>query len=176
MSAGNFDACFASLLIDEGGYTNDPHDPGGATNLGVIQTEYNAYRTRKNLLTQSVRYITKAEAAEIYRFQYWASVHADDLPAGIDYVVFDEAVNSGPQQSVRDLQKALGTVKVDGWIGLETLGAVCAFGNDVVLIGKICEIRLGWLRRLKTWIYFGKGWSNRVAHVRRVALAMATGH
>jgi lysozyme family protein len=171
MVAKNFDASFAALLVNEGGYSNDPHDPGKATNLGVTQVEYDAYRASLGKLKQSVRNVTRGEARDIYHRHYWNAVRGDELPSGVDYVVFDEAVNSGPVRSIKDVQSVFGNIDVDGFIGPITLHEI-QITPPSGLINAVCDFRLGWLRRLRTWQWFGKGWTNRVAAVRATALKL----
>jgi lysozyme family protein len=161
---------FAFTYKEEGGYGNDPHDPGGATNLGIIQTEYDKYRIAKGLSQRSVRYIDRSEADEIYTKSYWNKVDGDDLPAGIDLVIYDYGVNSGPGRSIEYAQRALG-VGVDGILGPITLAAIKAV-DPKKFIKDFDDDRLAFLQRLKTYIYFGKGWSARVKRCTNAALAM----
>ena len=98
----------------------------------------------------------------------------DDLPAGLDLVAFDAAVNSGPGRGARWLQEALG-VNPDGVIGLKTIAAAQAAHKDAV-IDRACDLRLGFLRQLSTWKTFGKGWTRRVEDVRDTASKMAADH
>lgn len=161
------------VLAHEGGYVNDPRDPGGATNKGITFRVYDAYRSRKKLPTRSVKDITAAEVSEIYRLQYWDAVKGDDLPAGIDYVLFDGAVNSGPSQSIKWLQRALGNVVVDGVMGQATLAAVNEHLHLPALVDAICDRRMAFLRSLRTFSTFGKGWTSRVSGVRTTGKAWA---
>lgn len=166
------------VLAHEGGYVNHPKDPGGPTNKGVTQRVYDAYRRGKGLGARSVQQISGQEIADIYDRQYWDAVKGDELPAGVDYVLFDGAVNSGPKQSIIWLQRALGPVykgRVDGTMGFTTMAAVNAVNDQDVLIDRICDQRLAFMRRLKTWSTFGRGWSARVAEVRAIGQAWATG-
>jgi lysozyme family protein len=175
MTTSGFARALPRVLAHEGGYVNDPHDPGGATNRGITFRVYDAYRTRKGLPTRDVRAIAAAEVSEIYRLQYWDAVQGDALPPGLDYVLFDGAVNSGPAQSIKWLQRALGNVAVDGQIGQATLAAVMAHGRPAELIDKVCDRRLAFLQALKTWPRFGKGWRARVEGVRKCAKPWALG-
>jgi lysozyme family protein len=172
MSADNFERALALVLKSEGGFVNSPKDPGGATNFGVTQAVYDGYRTRLQKSRQSVRSIVMAEVTAIYRAQYWDAIRGDELPGGIDYMVFDAAVNSGPVQAVKWLQRALPASPVDGHVGLITLGAVAGLSDRPALVRRLCARRLTFLHRLKQWIAFGRGWSNRVASVQAAALAM----
>lgn len=168
---GNLEQSLRLVLAHEGGFSNHPQDPGGATNRGVTQRVYDAYRKRKGLGTQSVRGIAADEVAAIYKRQYWDAVRGDDLPAGLDYAVFDYAVNSGPKRAIQDLQRALG-VKPDGIIGQITLSAI---GDVFGAIDGLCDRRLAFLRSLKHYKTFGRGWERRVAEVAEAAVAMAQG-
>ncbi|MBB3771503.1 lysozyme family protein [Angulomicrobium tetraedrale] len=174
MTASSYDGALKRVLVHEGGYANHPADPGGATNRGVTQRVYDGWRTRKGQPARSVREITPAEVAAIYDMQYWDKVRGDDLPAGIDYVVFDGGVHSGPVQSVKWLQRALG-VAADGSIGAATLGALEAHPDHDALIADIIARRLAMLRGLKTWSTFGKGWSSRLKDVLAHGQALARG-
>lgn len=156
-----------AVLLHEGGYVNHPKDPGGATNFGVTQAVYDGFRKRHGQSPAPVKNIQNREVQEIYRLQYWNTVRGDELPAGIDYCVFDFAVNSGPSRAIKYLQTALG-VKSDGLIGLVTIQAAKeAFAHDV--IQTICNNRLAFLKALKTWPTFGKGWGRRVEGVRKLS-------
>lgn len=173
MTASNFDGTLARVLVHEGGYADHPADPGGATMKGVTQRVYDGWRRRNGLAPRPVRRIAQAELAAIYRAQYWDALRADDLPAGLDYCMFDAGVNSGPAQAAKWLQRALG-VAADGQIGEATLAALD--GRDVAaLIDAVCDRRLAMLRTLKTFRHFGAGWTRRVAEVRSAAGAMVEG-
>lgn len=172
MTAQNYPNALRRVLVHEGGYVNHPADPGGETNKGVTIAVYRAYRQRKGLPLQSVRFITDPELNEIYRLQYWNKVRGDQLPAGVDYVVFDGAVNSGPSQSVKWLQRALGC-EPDGNMGEATMAALENCNDYEVLISRVCELRMGFLRALRTWGTFGVGWTRRVSAVKAEGLAMA---
>src|SRR5688500_17096341 len=95
MAAETYAGALNHVLKYEAGYCNHPADPGGATNFGVIQRTYSGYRKRKGLKPRSVKLIEPSEVAEIYRNDYAMKVRFDDLPPGVDFVVFDGAVNSG---------------------------------------------------------------------------------
>lgn len=118
------------------------------------------------------------EVEAICRVLYWQAVHGDVLPAGVGYVVFDGAVNSGPVQSIKWLQRALGAAcggSIDGQIGNRTLQAVEADQDNDKLIDRICERRMIFLQALKTWPYYRNGWTLRVKDVRATGQAWATG-
>lgn len=166
----NFDKCLSLVLVHEGGYVNHPRDPGGATNRGVTQAVYDAYRKTRGRGQQSVKFITDDEVKAIYRFQYWDRVQGDLLPAGLDYAVFDFAVNSGVGRASKYLQAVVGTPQ-DGVIGARTLAAIQSPKNA---INALCDRRMSFLRNLRTFLTFGKGWTRRVNDVRAHALEMAS--
>ncbi|GLK72611.1 glycoside hydrolase family 108 protein [Ancylobacter dichloromethanicus] len=174
MSSEQFDEALKRVLVHEGGYADHPADPGGATMKGVTQRVYDGWRRRQGKALASVRHITNAEVAAIYRFQYWDEIRADAMPPGVDYVVFDGAVNSGPAQSVKWLQRALG-VAADGQVGAATLDALDRHRDHDRLIADILSRRLAMLKALRTWPHFGVGWSRRVAEVKRHGQAAAMG-
>jgi len=166
----NFDTCLAETLKWEGGWSNHKDDPGGPTMRGVIQRVYDAWRKRNNLPKRSVRQIEEAELQAIYRENYWQLVRGDELPPGVDLCVFDYGVNSGPSRSISHLQEVLG-VKVDGNMGPVTLDAINA-ADPVEIVSKLCARRRKFLRQIRTYHVFGKGWERRVDGVEQVACAM----
>lgn len=168
----NFAPSFAAILIHEGGYVFNEHDPGGATCKGVTQAVYDAWRDLHGSERRSVRFIEESELENIYLNNYWRPVRGDDLPAGVDYCVFDFAFNSGVNRAARFLQRMVGVLE-DGQIGPATLAAVKAV-PPLTLIDKLCDARLVFLQSLNTWKFFGSGWGHRVAEVRERAKEMAS--
>jgi lysozyme family protein len=166
----NFVPSLALVLISEGGFVNDPKDPGGATNQGVTQEVYDHYRAEEHLVLRSVKFINTFEIGQIYNRDYWHPCHCDELPSGVDYCTFDFGVNSGPGRAIRALQRAIGS-KPDGWIGPATLAALMTSNPDDI-IEKICADRMAFLQRLPTWEHFGLGWKHRVDLVELKALGM----
>lgn len=174
MSSKSFPQSLQLVLAHEGGFVNHPADPGGATNKGVTQKVYDTYRRSMKLATRSVKSITKAEVEDIYRNQYWGKIDGDALPAGIDYAVFDYAVNSGVGKAIKDLQRTVrawanrlgdvANIRVDGVIGQATIAAVCDAANidEAAFIESLCDRRMSFLKSLKTYGTFGKGWKRRV--------------
>jgi lysozyme family protein len=175
MTAANFNKVLKCVLVYEGGYSNHPRDPGGPTNKGIIQRVYDGYRRNKGLPTRSVKQLTAAELHDIYRRQYWNKIHGDELPAGVDLVMFDSAVNSGFSQATKWLQRALRMNRVDGDFGESTIAAVKAHPDHDALIADIMSRRLGMLQHLSTWDAFGPGWSARVSNCTAIGQAWATG-
>lgn len=172
MSHATFDRALVAVLEHEGGYANHPKDPGGATNKGITIATFRKWVKRDGTVAD-LKKLTTEQAGKVYRGVYWNAIRGDELPAGLDYAVFDFAVNSGPTRAVRYLQGILG-VKADGQIGPATLKAIKK-KTAAELIQRLCDDRLAFLRRLNTWPTFGKGWSRRVGGVRNLALWFAQG-
>ncbi|RAI58530.1 glycoside hydrolase family 108 protein [Roseicella frigidaeris] len=167
---GRFDLCLEVVLQQEGGFSNDAADPGGATQMGITEHCLAAWRGRP-VTPEEVRALSAEEAKEIYRAQYWNLMRCEDLPRGIDLMVFDFGVNAGPGTSVKLLQRAVG-VKPDGAVGPYTLRAAKA-AEAGPLIEALAQARLDHYRGLATFPRFGRGWARRVEDVRRQALLMA---
>jgi len=177
-TSSRFHQALARVLLHEGGRVDHPKDPGGRTNKGITQRVYSSWRQKSSLPVRDVFEIDDIEVEAIYRFQYWQPIHGDLLPAGVDYVVMDGAVNSGPKQSGKWLQRALGQLydsTIDGDIGNVTLAAVTAHPDHDQLVADICERRMIFLQALKTWKTFRKGWTRRVEDVLKAGQAWASG-
>lgn len=169
MAVENFDGLLTHVLKHEGGWANHPADPGGATMKGVTQRVYTAWRKAQGKPDQSVRFISDAELKAIYQQNYWNVVRGDELPSGLDYPAFDGGVNSGPVRGAKWLQGALG-VTADG---IATLQAAKTARDKAAVARKACELRRSFLRGLKTFSTFGKGWMRRVADVEANSVALA---
>lgn len=167
---GNFDSCLASLLTHEGGFVSHRSDPGGMTNLGVTRRVWEAH-VGHSVEETEMRALTPDMVSPLYKKDYWDKAKCDALPSGVDYAVFDIAVNSGVPRAARILQQALGLVD-DGVIGPNTLAAING-KNAQDLVKKICDIRLTFLQHLPTWPTFGRGWARRVSEVMADASLMA---
>ena len=162
-----FEICLPRILKHEGGYVNHPRDPGGATNKGVIQRTYDSYNRQHGRPRKPVKQITDAEVAAIYEANYWKPT-GGKLPIGMDYVAFDAGVNSGPRQGNKWLQRAL-KVSADGKIGPQTIAAAEGHGNPTQVVKDACGRRMAFLRGLRHWGTFKKGWTRRVTEVEAVA-------
>jgi lysozyme family protein len=171
MAASSYDDALARVLVHEGGNDDDPRDPGGRTSRGILQNEWDVWRKTHPGLPADVWQAPQKEIEAIYRQKYWDVLRCDELPAGVDYAVFDYGVNSGIGRSARVLQRLIG-VDVDGEIGPNTIAAAKR-AKASQLIDGICDERLAFLRGLRTWPTFGKGWGRRVRDVRTAAQAMA---
>lgn len=151
----NFDEAFDRLIGHEGGYVNNPKDPGGETNWGVTVAV-----ARAEGYPGAMRDLPRETAKRIYRRSYWDAVHADELPNCVKFDVFDAAVNHGAVQSAKWLQRAVGT-SADGVVGAATVAAARADGP--LLGAHFNAQRLQFYTDLPTWLTFGKGWARRVA-------------
>lgn len=171
----NFERCLAEVLKHEGGWADHPKDPGGATNKGIT------IGTLKRLGidvdgdgdsdVSDLKALPDHEVARVYRLFYWDAVRADLLPSGLDYAMFDFAVNSGPGRAAKHLQRILGEDQ-DGDVGPKTLAAV-AKADAKALVHSLCDSRLRFVKALDTWQTFGRGWQRRIDDVRAKASQMA---
>jgi lysozyme family protein len=169
---------YDQLMEHEGGFTDDPRDPGnhlpdgrpGCTNLGITQKAWEAYVGHK-VTHEDMKALTREIVEPFYKKEYWTSTKGDDLPYGIDYMVFDMGVNSGPGRAAMTLQKAVGTTP-DGAIGPKTLAAVRAADQDD-LIKTFSKERLEYMESLKNWETYKNGWTRRVNEVATLATSLA---
>lgn len=165
----NFNIALQHMLRHEGGFINHPRDPGGMTNLGVTARTWEDWIGHAPS-EKEMRELTPEKVAPLYKRKYWDAIRSDDLPSGVDYCVFDCAVNSGPGRAAKMLQEVVG-VKPDGGIGPITLAAVKAV-DPIVLINKYADKRLAFWQSLPTFDTFGKGWTRRGNEVKDEALKM----
>jgi lysozyme family protein len=170
MAASTYNSALARLLAHEGGYSNHPADPGGPTKFGITIGDYRRY-VKRDATAAAVRAMKLGEAEAIYRIRYWDALRCDEFAAGLVYALFDYAVNSGVTRAVKAMQRLL-DLAPDGQIS-EAVIAKADAQDTCALIARLCDERLAFLKKLKTWPVFGTGWSRRVADVRAVALAMA---
>lgn len=167
----NFETALAHVLTSEGGFVNNPKDPGGMTNLGCTKAVWEEF-VGHPVSEADMRGLTPQDVAPLYKRKYWDKVSGDQLPAGLDYAVFDAAINSGPGRAAKWLQEVVG-VEADGAIGYKTilalektpLARIIALYNDK---------RLQFLESLPTFATFGSGWSNRVSSVQTISSSMLT--
>lgn len=160
--------CIPRILKHEGGYVDHPRDPGGATNKGITLATFRRY-IKPGGSKADLRALTTEQAVIVYKRQYWDRVIGDLLPVGVDYAVADFAVNSGPFRAARYLQAVVGATQ-DGRIGPKTLAAVRGL-DPAAVVSELCDRRMAFLRGLRTWGTFGRGWTRRVDDVRAMALA-----
>ena len=148
----NFDQAFDRLISNEGGYVNNPADPGGETQWGISK------RTYPDL---DIKSLTRDDAKAIYLRDFWQRGQMDQYDPAIAFQVFDAAVNHGIETALRLLQRAAG-VADDGHIGPVTVAAVKAKSVTDMLMLYIAH-RIKFWTKLSTWQTFGKGWANRAA-------------
>ena len=158
----NFEKSLSFVLESEGGYSDDKVDKGGPTNRGISQKAYPG---------EDIKNMTIERATEIYLKDYWMPIKGDELPSGVDYVVFDSAVNHGPGTAVKFLQKAanrmMAGLTVDGIIGSKTLDMVKHNGS--ILITDILRERDIFYSKIvaidPTQERFMRGWRLRLSQV-----------
>ena len=165
----NFPASLALVLKSEGGFSNHPADPGQMTMLGVTKKVWEAW-VKRDVDEAEMRALTPEMVGPLYKAQYWDACHCSDLQRGVDYAVFDAAVNMGSSRAAKLLQTALG-VTADGSIGRATIAAATA-ADPVELLEAFSVGKEAFYQSLPTFATFGKGWLNRVAHVQDSAEQM----
>lgn len=173
MAAENYEKCLETILHHEGGYVNHPSDPGGMTNMGVTKRVYDEFydtdadeNTMMNLEFEDV--------APIYRRNYWDRMKCDDMPTGLDLVVFDWGVNSGTGRAAKKLQELIGCIP-DGGVGPQTLSFLERFVESEGIentINAYSQMRQEFYESLDTFETFGKGWTRRVDETRTLAMEM----
>ena len=165
----NFNEALKAILKHEGGFVNHKLDPGGMTNLGVTKKVWEAW-VGKAVGEKEMRALTPATVAPLYKKQYWDAVKGDELPAGLDYLMFDFAINAGPGRAIKTMQKAIGT-NPDGAIGPKTMAALKA-ADPTDLIAKFSVEKELFYKALPTFATFGKGWLRRVDESKSHAVTM----
>ncbi|GLU26778.1 glycoside hydrolase family 108 protein [Brucella pseudogrignonensis] len=166
----NFQKVIPYIFSEEGGYVDNPRDPGGATNMGITLSTLSAWEGH-TVSAADVKSLSSSTATKIYQQQFWNKIDGDSLPSGIDYAVFDFAVNSGPGRAAKTLQATL-NMPQDGVIGVKTISALSGRSPEAV-INALCDARAAWLKGLSTASTFGAGWLARVERVRSRALMLA---
>lgn len=170
MAQNTYDEALRRLLVHEGGYSNHPSDPGGPTNYGITIWDYRKYINPQGQ-ARDVRNMSVDDAKKIYRERYWNVMRCDALPAGLDYCVFDYGVNSGIGRSGKVLRRLVG-LKDNTHLITDEVIAAAAKRDPLALIDAMCVERMRFLKGLRTWSTFGRGWERRVREVREAARAM----
>ena len=158
----NFDEAFDLLIGNEGGYVNNPADPGGETNWGITRAV-----AVDNGYTGSIKLMPKETAKQIYKKMYWDKLQCDHLGFVVAFQLFDAGVNHGNSQAVKFLQRALSVVD-DGVIGTKTIAATNTL-DDLQIVMLFNAERIEFYSSLKTFSTFGKGWVRRVASNMKLA-------
>lgn len=148
----NFETAFNRLLGHEGGYVNDPNDPGGETNWGISKRSY------PNL---DIKNLKRDDAKDIYHRDFWNRINADKLHDGVAFQLLDFAINSGIDTAIRKYQRALG-VADDGHFGPRSLNAAQTMTETDQIMRLIAE-RIDFMVRLRNWPHHGAGWMRRMA-------------
>lgn len=162
-----FDDALHAVLKYEGGYVDDPADPGGATNMGITIGTLSDWLGRPATKDQ-VRALVYPDVRPIYEKRYWAACRCGEMPTGLALVVFDSGVNQGPGRAKRLLQQALGVTE-DGILGPQTMAAVTA-ADEADLIDEMVARRAVHYASLQSTFHLG--WFRRLIDVHRRALAL----
>ena len=152
----NFDKAFDLLIGNEGGYVNNPADPGGETNWGITRAV-----AVDNGYTGSMKLMQKETAKQIYKKMYWDKLQCDQFSFVVAFQLFDAGVNHGNSQAVKFLQRSMSVVD-DGVIGAKTIAATNSLDDHQIVMLFNAE-RIEFYAELKTFSTFGKGWVRRVA-------------
>ena len=166
----NWDKAFDLVIVNEGGYVDNSQDPGGDTNWGCTKAVWEKY-VGHEVTKDDIKALTKEDVKPLYKRNYWDAIHGDAIPSGLDYCIFDCAINSGVGRAAKFIQEIVG-VPADGAIGNNTVTAITQI-NSITLINEFSDKRQAFLESLKTFPTFGKGWTKRVQEVRTKSLEMA---
>jgi lysozyme family protein len=165
----SFETVVHMVLEHEGGYVNHPSDPGGETKYGISKRAYPDV---------DIAELTKDDAADLYKRDYWDRIKGDDLPVGVACVVMDYAVNSGISRASKALQSVCGIANGDGVIGPASLNAVWTTVKNTTeedVITAVTEQRQGFIRGLSIYETFGKGWERRITETHEKAVELLNG-
>ena len=168
-----FDKCLKIVLIHEGGYSDDPDDPGGTTNYGIslrflksVGLELGDVDDDGDIDADDIRKMDIASASKLYKKFFWDKMNLNLLSTDLLILhLFDMGVNAGNSTAIKILQRIL-NVTVDGVLWKETLGALLKADQNEV-ISKYIQARYAYYDaivvknpKLKKYI---KGWYNRVS-------------
>jgi len=173
MTQTNFNQCLTIVLHEEGGYTNNPQDPGGITNFGITKTNWEEY-VGHPVSASDMQSLTVTMITPYYHSKVWNKLLCDQLPSGIDLCVFDFAVNGGPSRSAKFLQKIIGATQ-DGSIGPNTISLLNSYISKNSILDTINQFqnqRRVFYQSLPTFSVFGKGWLSRVDRIQNSAISM----
>ena len=176
----NFYQALENILKYEGGYTNHPLDSGGPTNLGItlstLQRYYNEYGYGDfdgdgEVTVNDIKLLnTYDKVSPIYKAYYWDRLKLDEFPSGVDFLMFDFAVNSGPKNAVRILQRAINRftrnkIDVDGLLGPNTMSYVNKINPELLIDGMLKEREIFYNKIISSdpsQEIFRRGWFNRL--------------
>lgn len=157
-----FDKVMDFILAEEGGYVNNPADPGGETNFGISKRQYPGVDIKK---------LDKDQAKLIYLADYWVFIHGDELPLPVALLMMDAAVNMGPSSAVHLLQDTL-KIQSDGRMGPVTISELRKISSLTPFIAEFTAIRFFEYSEMTNFRAFGLGWSRRVARCMAAALGI----
>jgi lysozyme family protein len=173
--AAKYPESYEFTLQYEGGYVNDPDDPGGCTNMGITIGTLTDWRKDPTVTCNDVKALTEDEAAQIYAKNYWDKVWGNDLPVGLNTQVWDFGVNAGPSRAIKQLQFLVNSPQ-DGKMGPNTLQAtkdyVALHGVEAV-INAYAQMRQNYYESLDGWSKYGAGWTNRNRDCTALAVQLA---
>lgn len=148
----DFNLAFDRLMGHEGGYVNNPADPGGETNWGISKRSYPDV---------DIKHLTREGAKAIYEDDFWNRIHADELYDGVAFQLLDFAINSGIETAVRYYQRALGIADDGHWGPISRKAAAEMSESDSIM--RINAERLDFMTRLSNWPNASRGWVRRIA-------------
>lgn len=148
----NFNTAFDRLIGHEGGYVNNPKDPGGETNWGISKRAYPELNIKK---------LTREDARKIYKRDFWDRIHADELKGGVAFQTFDFAVHSGIETAIRYLQRAVGVADDGYWGPISHAASKKMSESDTIM--RLIGGRMDYQTRLSNWDTNSRGWTRRNA-------------
>lgn len=170
--ADSFTACLAFVIKAEGGWSDDPHDAGGCTMVGVTLPSLQGWKHDHTLTCDDLRLVTAQEISDLYYQTFWLPCHGQIMAAGVDLMVFDAGINMGLGRSIKILQRCLDlTIDADGIIGMQTIAALIKI-EPSALIEALARAQIAFYQSLPSFSNFGHGWINRVNARHAAAIAM----
>jgi len=168
-----FDACLEFTLAEEGGYSDHPTEPRLATNHGITLARLRRFLRDARLRPDDIRHISCATVRALYLTDFWNRTRCDALSPGLDLMVFDHAVNAGPDRAGRALQLACGCkrAEIDGAVGPDTLARV-ALADRLTLLDSLTAMQRTGYRQMAAYGLFGEGWLTRLDRRRSKALEL----
>ena len=164
----DFDNAFQILIINEGGYSNNPMDSGGKTIYGITQRDYpDAFAVCADLYKQKLFLLALDYAKRFYKKNFWNDLYKEIPDSSLSFKIFDLSVNRGTVTAIKLLQRTLyyefkKTIKIDGKFGQITLGAIKSINNQEMLYEKYIKCNEASYKFLTKFWYYGKGWLNRL--------------
>jgi lysozyme family protein len=170
---GSFDSSLEFTLTEEGGFIEHPRDPRFSTNHGITLARLRRFMREPGLGLDDIRHLTCATVRAMYLADFWNRSRCDGMPAGIDLMVFDHAVNAGADRAGRALQLAVGHNRedIDGAIGPDTLGRI-DLSDTLTLLDSLAAMQRTGYRQMAAFGLFGDGWLARLDRRRAKAQEM----